>query len=90
LAGLTGHWRPGVVRGWKVDSGWGAAEGYPGLRPDPAGPQVAVQVFASDDLATHWDRLDAFEGDEYERVTIDVELGGEVVAAQIYALKPGP
>lgn len=90
LAGLAGTWSPGAVRGWRVESGWGAAQGYPGLRPDPAGPEVAVQVFASDDLPRHWARLDAFEGDEYERVAIDVNLGGEVVAAQVYALRPEP
>jgi gamma-glutamylcyclotransferase (GGCT)/AIG2-like uncharacterized protein YtfP len=60
------------------------------LRPDPACPEVAVQVFESADLPGHWARLDAFEGDEYERVAIDVEVGGEVVRAQIYALQPEP
>ena len=88
LAGLAGEWRAATVRGWKVESGWGAAQGYPGLRPDPDGPQVAVLVFSSDDLAAHWARLDAFEGDEYERVQIAVDVGGETVTAQIYALRP--
>jgi gamma-glutamylcyclotransferase (GGCT)/AIG2-like uncharacterized protein YtfP len=90
LAGLAGEWRPGVVRGQLVASGWGAAQGYPGLRPDPSGPEVRVQVFISDDLPAHWARLDAFEGDEYERVAIEVDLGAESVTAQIYALKPEP
>src|SRR5204862_3933617 len=90
LAGLTGDWRDGAVRGWLVESGWGAAEGYPGLRPDPAGPAVAVQLFTSGDLPAHWARLDAFEGDEHERVGIEVHLGGQVVSAQIYALRPEP
>lgn len=90
LAGLRGDWRAGAVRGWLVESGWGAAQGYPGLRPDPAGPAVAVQVFTSDDLPAHWARLDAFEGDEYERAPIEVDLGGEMVTAQLYALRPEP
>jgi len=90
LDGLAGDWRTGTVRGWLVESGWGSAVRYPGLRPDPAGPEVAVQVFESADLPGHWARLDAFEGDEYERVAIDVEVGGEVVRAQIYALQPEP
>ena len=90
LAGLKGEWRPGIVRGWLVECGWGAAAGYPGIRPDPNGPEVAVQVFASRDLADHWARLDAFEGEEYERVPVSVTLGGETVEAQIYALREAP
>jgi gamma-glutamylcyclotransferase (GGCT)/AIG2-like uncharacterized protein YtfP len=90
LAGLAGTWRPGVVRGWLVDSGWGSALGYPGLRPDPAGPEVAVQVFASDDLPAHWARLDGFEGEAYERVEIEVATADGPLNAQLYALRPEP
>lgn len=90
LAGLAGKWQPGMVRGHLVESGWGAAQGYPGLRPDPLGPEVPVQLFTSDDLPAHWARLDAFEGDEYERVVIDVDLGTHSVPAWLYALRPEP
>ena len=90
LAGLAGDWRDGTVRGRLVESGWGAAEGYPGLRPDPAGPVVAVQLFTSDDLPAHWARLDAFEGEEYERTLIEVATADGPVSAQLYALKPEP
>lgn len=90
LDGLVGGWEPGVVRGWLVDSGWGAAQGYPGLRPDPLGPEVMVQVFTSKDLPAHWARLDAFEGEEYERVAVEVDLGTYAVKAWLYALKPEP
>lgn len=90
LDGVRGAWTPGVVRGWRVESGWGAAQGYPGLRPDPAGPEVAVQLFVSVDLAEHWARLDAFEGVEYERVAIPVATGDGPVSAWIYALRAEP
>jgi gamma-glutamylcyclotransferase (GGCT)/AIG2-like uncharacterized protein YtfP len=90
LAGLEGEWQAGVVRGRLVESGWGAAEGYPGLIPDPYGPEVHVQLFFSDDLPAHWARLDAFEGEEYERIAVEVDLGTHSVIAQIYALKPEP
>ncbi|WP_430425927.1 gamma-glutamylcyclotransferase family protein [Phenylobacterium sp.] len=90
LAGLSGEWQPGVVRGRLVESGWGAAQGYPGLTPDPLGPEVRVQVFISDDLPAQWARLDAFEGDEYERVAIEVDMGTTSITAQIYALRPEP
>lgn len=45
-------------------------------------------VFSSPELAEHWDRLDRFEGPEYERVTVDASLeDGTTVSAQIYALR---
>lgn len=78
------------MRGWLVDSGWGSALGYPGLRPDPAAPEVAVQVFSSDDLPAHWARLDAFEGEAYERVVIEVATADGPLSAQLYALMPEP
>lgn len=90
LDGVIGSWQPGMVRGHLVESGWGAAQGYPGLRPDPFGPEVMVQLFTSEDLPEHWDRLDAFEGDEYERVIVDVDLGAYSVQANLYALRPEP
>jgi gamma-glutamylcyclotransferase (GGCT)/AIG2-like uncharacterized protein YtfP len=90
LAGLAGEWRSGVVRGWLTASGWGSAQGYPGLRPDPQGPEVIVQVFASDDLRRHWGRLDAFEGPEYQRVEVPVETAEGVVSAWLYALRDEP
>ncbi len=90
MAGMAGDWRPGTVRGWWVESGWGSAEGYPGLRPDPEGPEVAAQLFTSADLPAHWARLDAFEGEAYERVVVVVETGDGPVEAWIYALLPEP
>lgn len=90
LAGLKGDWQPAMVRGRLVESGWGAAQGYPGLRPDPFGPEVHVQVFTSDDLPAHWARLDAFEGEEYERVVVEADLGTYSTQAWIYALRPQP
>ena len=83
LAGLAGEWRDGRVRGWLVESGWGAAQGYPGLRPDPEGPEVDVQVLISPDLPGNWQRLDAFEGEEYERVVVTVDKHANTSAASV-------
>ena len=90
MAGMDGDWRPGTVRGWRVESGWGSALGYPGLRLDPAGPDVAVQVFTSADLPAHWARLDAFEGEAYQRVIVGVATANGPIEAWIYALRPEP
>ena len=45
-------------------------------------------LFRSDDLPAHWDRLDAFEGEGYDRVLTTVHLHtGEDVRAYVYALR---
>jgi gamma-glutamylcyclotransferase (GGCT)/AIG2-like uncharacterized protein YtfP len=87
LAGLAGSWVAGVVRGRLVEAGWGAATGHPGIVLDDAGDEVSVHVFTSADLPSHWERLDAFEGHEYERQVVQVAVNGEFVVASIYALR---
>ncbi|MFO1113155.1 MAG: gamma-glutamylcyclotransferase [Rhodospirillales bacterium] len=86
LAGLSGQWRKGTVRGRLCDAGWGAPLGYPGLILDPSGPAVEVQLFESADLPDHWSRLDAFEGTGYRRVVTQVRTADGEVDACIYVL----
>ncbi len=89
MDGMTGTWTPGTARGHLHNAGWGTDQGFPGLTPDPAGPEVAIQLFTSADLPAHWARLDTFEGEDYRRVEIAVTVGGEVVAAYVYAVGLG-
>lgn len=84
LSDLKGHWLTGTVRGRLSPRGWGAALGYPALVPDENGDQVDVWVFVSADLPQHWRRLDAFEGDEYQRGRIVVETANGPLEAWIY------
>ena len=86
LAGLSGRWLTGQVRGTLVKAGWGAALGYPGLVLDADGPTVEVQVFESAELRSTWSRLDAFEGPGYRRVTTEVTTEEGAIAASIYVL----
>lgn len=86
LEGLAGSWRAGTVRGRLVAQGWGAELGFPGLVLDVEGDDVAVQLFESGDLLSHWPRLDAFEGAGYKRVETEVTLASERVPASIYVL----
>jgi gamma-glutamylcyclotransferase (GGCT)/AIG2-like uncharacterized protein YtfP len=86
LSSLTGEWLRGSVRGDLYEDGWGAAQGFPGLVLNPAGKRVAVDIFVSNDLPDHWDRLDAFEGEEYRRVVVGVSTPDGVVEACIYVL----
>ena len=86
LAGVSGRWLVGNVRGSLVQAGWGAEFGYPGLILDPHGPLVEVDVFESSALPQHWHRLDAFEGPGYRRVAADVSTAEGVLPASIYVL----
>jgi len=74
------------VRGELRQQGWGAELGYPGIVLDPAGPRVAVQLFVSDDLEDHWDRLDDFEGAGYLRTVTSVNTPEGDLLASIYVL----
>jgi gamma-glutamylcyclotransferase (GGCT)/AIG2-like uncharacterized protein YtfP len=86
LAGLGGVWTRGTVRGRLQAMGWGAQLGFPGLRLDTEGEEIAVDLLESALLADHWERLDAFEGSEYRRVMVNVDVASRSVEAFIYVL----
>lgn len=86
LSDLPGRWLAGHVRGTLVEGGWGAALGYPALILDADAAPIEVLVFESEALVDHWDRLDAFEGPGYRRVTVDVAAPQGDLAASIYVL----
>lgn len=85
LSGIAGEWHQGEVTGRLLDSGWGAELGFPALTLDPDGAPVPVQILVSPDLRQEWSRLDEFEGDDYRRVLVLVELqDGAAEVANIY------
>lgn len=86
LKDLPGRWTEGTVRGRLVQSGWGAALGFPGLVLDQEGQNVEVFLFESPDLPDHWDRLDDFEGEGYRRVETHVNTDEGGVSAFIYVV----
>lgn len=87
LKPINGTWQKGIVKGELYESGWGAAMGFPGIVLDPVGSDVSGQLFSSAELDAHWPRLDAFEGDGYQRVITTVWLAnGDKVDAYIYEL----
>jgi gamma-glutamylcyclotransferase (GGCT)/AIG2-like uncharacterized protein YtfP len=86
LAGLKGHWQRGTVRGNRIEAGWGAALGFPGMILDPSGPTVDVDLFESSDLPSHWARLDEFGGSGYRRVVTQVRTVDGELSAYIYVL----
>jgi gamma-glutamylcyclotransferase (GGCT)/AIG2-like uncharacterized protein YtfP len=87
LADVPGEWEPATVTGNLLQDGWGAALGYPGIVLDARGGEVEGLLFSSESLTEHWARLDAFEGQGYERVLTTVKLkDGTSVDACIYVL----
>ena len=86
LADLTGTWTEGFVRGHLTQVGWGAAQGYPALRPASDAPRVRAFLLESEELRDRWAELDEFEGEGYERVLVSFETEtAEPVVAQLYA-----
>ena len=83
---LPGRWLVGHVRGSLVAAGWGAELGFPALVLHPDGAPIEVFVFESEALLDHWQRLDAFEGPGYRRVTVEVSTPEGVLPASIYVL----
>ena len=88
LTAIGGEWRPAVVKGRLIESGWGASMGYPGLVIDESGDDVHGHIFVSSNLDNHWAYLDEFEGEEYEHIVASATLvGGEQVQADVYVLR---
>ncbi|WP_241575632.1 gamma-glutamylcyclotransferase family protein [Rosenbergiella nectarea] len=78
----------GSVEGTLEQKGWGAEMGYPGIVLDNSGNRVSGFLFSSENLANNWKILDDFEGEEYERVPVDVITEqGDKVLSSIYRLK---
>ena len=87
LKDITGHWRYAHVRGKLYQSGWGAALGFPGIVLDVQADFVKGKLFSSSELEKHWDRLDEFEGEGYQRVLTSVYLKNDQdLKAYIYEL----
>jgi gamma-glutamylcyclotransferase (GGCT)/AIG2-like uncharacterized protein YtfP len=84
LAHLGGRWIKGILRGHLIETGWGAALGFPALRLDPDGEPIDVHLLISDLLPEQWDFLDAFEGAEYRRSEVMVETADGPLPAWIY------
>ncbi|MCH7690703.1 MAG: gamma-glutamylcyclotransferase [candidate division Zixibacteria bacterium] len=85
LTAIGGIWEPATVRGYLKQCGWGSEMGYPAIVLDEEGVEVSGFVFSSDNLDKHWNELDDFEGDEYERVIAEVHMDdNRTIEAHVY------
>ena len=89
LERVRGEWSKARIRGTLFEIASGENEGCPGLTIDDQGDDIPGYVLASEELADEWPRLDAFEGEGYERVLARVTLdSGEAVDAWVYVVTP--
>lgn len=93
LAPINGIWQPATIRGKLYPNGWGATLGFPAVIPDTShenqGEIVKGLVFSSAELDKHWQRIDDFEGEGYQRIEVETTLeNGEKLTAFVYALHP--
>jgi len=85
VAPIEGTWLSGTIRGSLGRHPVGRYEGYPAFRRDPEGDAVAVDVLVSSELVDHWERLDAFEGPGYRRITVEVTLDSDSESGSLIA-----
>ena len=86
LKPLGGVWVTGQVRGKLFEAGWGASQGFPGIRLGDEFDYVPVQVLISVELESFWAQLDDFEGQEYVRSVCHVQTEQGPIEAYIYEL----
>lgn len=79
---ILGTWQQAAVKGVMDEMGFGLTGGYPALVIDDTAELVQGWLFGSDELDVHWERLDAFEGEAYQRdqVTVVTQSGRPVMA----------
>ena len=76
-----------MIKGTLHDEGWGASMGFPGIVLDEQGSDVGGYLFSSENLASHWAALDAFEGAAYRRVVAKARRNdGSWVDVYVYEL----
>ena len=84
---IPGTWEEASLKGTLLNEGWGSDMGCPGIVPSEEGQEVKGFLFSSEELVEHWKMLDEFEGEGYNRVTVNVKTkSGNAVEAQVYAL----
>jgi gamma-glutamylcyclotransferase (GGCT)/AIG2-like uncharacterized protein YtfP len=79
VEGLIGRWDPCVITG-SIEM----HDGYRIFRWDEKGSRVDAQLLSSPKLPGAWPEIDEFEGADYRRRVIPVEVGGKKLLASVY------
>lgn len=88
LNDIGGTWEKGTVQGELIKAYDIPGFPYPGVLLNDKVDKIEGYVFTSENLSSHWNKLDKYEGKSYQRVITEVTLkDGSVVEAYIYELK---
>lgn len=79
VSSIAGEWLPGTISGNLTE-----VHGCPMFRWSVQGNKVPVEMLLADELPSHWDRLDRFEGADYQRILVPVETSKGLVVANLY------
>lgn len=89
LTKMDGQWEKGrIFATLKRPGEWGGGVPYPGVILDNSSSSVEGYVFSSHDLSNHWQDLDDFEGEKYQRALVEVEKeDGSKIEAHVYVIR---
>jgi hypothetical protein len=79
VSSIAGEWLPGTISGNLTED-----HGCPMFRWSVQGNKVPVEMLLADELPNHWDRLDRFEGADYQRILVPIETSKGLVVANLY------
>ena len=85
LKDVDGDWLDATIRGKFYPQGIGLTEGHPAVVLDVKGEDIKGLVFSSDHLDEYWQKLDAFKGAAYLRVSTLARTGdGSFIRVHVY------
>jgi len=88
LESIPGDWQTATLPGWSLNQEWALETGYPGIAPSRGDTEVKGHLLSSNSLSKYWVTLDHFEGSEYVRQVVAVNLNnGESTYAYVYAIR---
>lgn len=80
VADIPGKWCQGTIRGFVFK--W---NGYPIYNADLDGAEIVVDLLESDALPDHFERLDEFEGTDYQRNLVVVAIDDTLLFSNVYS-----
>lgn len=88
LGEIGGDWQSATVRGTVHILDWGPDQGLPAIVLNDLDPVVDGYLFSTEKLAQNWQMLDDFEGEQYQRIEVQVYLSnGTTTSAWTYVMK---